>query len=184
VIAAFHLIRPQLPHARLWIAGEGAMRPQLEAQIAGLGLGESVQLLGFLEPEELLRRLHAADLFVHPSRTTAAGEREGIPNALLEAMATGLPAVTTRHGGIPEAVRDGENGWLVAEGSIDELAQRMLCCARDGAARAAAGRAARLFIERNHALEERMRLLDVRYAELIQAGPGRLSRMDRLADAS
>jgi colanic acid/amylovoran biosynthesis glycosyltransferase len=168
----------------VWIAGEGEVRAQLEAQISRLGLAGSVHLLGFLAPDELLRRLHAADLFVHPSRTAPSGDQEGIPNALLEAMATGLPAVTTRHAGIPEAVRDGENGWLVAENAADELAERMLRCAQDPAALAAAGRAARQSIVERHSLTERMRLLDVKYAELIAAGHGRARRTRDLADAS
>jgi glycosyltransferase involved in cell wall biosynthesis len=168
LIEAFARAARELPGARLWIAGEGPLRGELEARVARLGLGAAVEFLGFLDVPELVARLHAADLFVHPS-VTASGDQEGIPNSMLEAMATGLPVVTTCHAGIPEAVRHGENGWLVAEGAVAELAERMVWCARNPQAVAAAGRRARELVEREHALELRMRLLDDKYEELIAA---------------
>jgi len=170
-IRAFEILRNQLPTARLWIAGEGALRGDLESQVDSLGLGGSVRFLGFLEPDALIERLHEADLFVHPSSTSASGDREGIPNSMLEAMATGLPPITTRHAGIPEAVKDGWNGWLVPERSPDRLAERMLWCARNPGAANVAGEAARRFVEQHHSLDERMRLTDAKYEELIRGHP-------------
>lgn len=166
-IDAFARVVRELPTSRLWIAGEGPQRAELETQVERLHLAPFVRFLGFLPTPALVRRLHDADLFVHPSLTTSTGEQEGIPNSMLEAMATGLAPLTTRHAGIPEAVREGDNGWLVAEGDAQELAERMLACARDPDAVAAAGRAARAFVEREHALDERLRLLDEKYGELI-----------------
>ena len=83
-------------------------------------------------------------------------------------MATGLPALTTRHAGIPEAVTDAENGWLVDEHSPEDLAERMLWCARHPDEVARTGLLARQTIERDYALDKRMQLLDNKYAELIE----------------
>jgi glycosyltransferase involved in cell wall biosynthesis len=74
-----------------------------------------------------LRALEASShLFLHPSEVGADGDREGVPNALLEAMASGLPVCATQHGGIPEAVQHGVSGLLVPEGDADALAAQML----------------------------------------------------------
>lgn len=172
-IHAFHALRTQRPDARLWIVGDGPLRAGLEHQARSLGLEGAVRFLGFLELDALLARLHEADLFVHPSSTSRSGDREGIPNSILEAMATGLAPITTRHAGIPEVVRDGWNGWMVPESSPALLAERLLWCARNPEAVRAAGEAARQFVERQHALDDRMRRLDEKYEELIRHHPVR-----------
>jgi colanic acid/amylovoran biosynthesis glycosyltransferase len=70
--------------------------------------------------------VYQSHLFLHPSRTTPDGNREGVPNSLLEAMASGAPVIATRHGGIPEAVSDGESGLLVDESDSQALAASAL----------------------------------------------------------
>jgi glycosyltransferase involved in cell wall biosynthesis len=167
-IAAFDRVRAELPDAQLWIVGEGELRAALVSEIERRGLADAVRVTGFVDPDELRRLLGRADVFVHPSVTTPSGDHEGIPNSLLEAMATGLPPIATRHAGIPEAVADGEHGWLVDEHSPDQLAARMLWCARNPEARRAAGIEAHRFVEREHSLDERMRLLDEKFNELIE----------------
>lgn len=168
-LAAFDRVRQELPAAELWIAGEGELRAAVEDEIARRRLEGRVRMLGMLRPRQVLERLRAAHLFVHPSVTTESGDQEGIPNSMLEAMATGLPAVATRHAGIPEAIEDGASGWLVDERSPEQLAERMLWCARHPEEVCCAGRAARTAIEREYDLDERMRRLDEKYAEWIEA---------------
>ena len=90
-----------------------------------IGITEAVSFRGFLDQDELRSTYENAHLFLHPSRTGADGNREGVPNAMLEAMATGLPVVATDHGGIPEAVDDGASGFLVAEDDENAVLQRM-----------------------------------------------------------
>ena len=93
----------------------------------------AVSFRGFLDQDELRSTYENSHLFLHPSRTGADGNREGVPNAMLEAMATGLPVVATDHGGIPEAVDDGASGFLVAEDDEAAVLNRMLRIAGDAA---------------------------------------------------
>lgn len=99
------------------LVGDGPERAALESRAAALGLGARVRFLG--EREDVERLLRAMDVFVLSSR------EEGIPNALLEAMAAARPVVATAVGGTPEVVRDGETGWLVPPGSPAALADAL-----------------------------------------------------------
>jgi colanic acid/amylovoran biosynthesis glycosyltransferase len=114
-LLAFAIFRQKYPVARLFLAGEGPMRDQLETMVSELDLGHQVVFTGFLQQPELRKLFASCHLFLHPSETTPEQDQEGIPNAMLEAMATGLPVVATRHGGIPEAITEGMDGYLVAE---------------------------------------------------------------------
>jgi len=125
-LAAFRMVAEKFPHARLTLAGDGPMREELESLVAQWGLKDRVQFPGFLSQADLRKLTYQAHLFLHPSETPADGNREGVPNSMLEAMASGLPVLATRHGGIPEAVTHGESGWLVAEGDAASLAQGAL----------------------------------------------------------
>ncbi len=109
--------------ARLVIAGEGPLRESLEARAAELGLEDRVEFKGFLGQEALRTLIYHSHIFLHPSQTGADGNREGVPNSMLEAMASGLPVIATRHGGIPEAIEHGRSGLLVEERDADDLAR-------------------------------------------------------------
>lgn len=110
--AAFHKVHPR---SRFTIAGEGPLLPALEQERDALGLREQVHFAGFVKGPALCELYHQAHVFLHPSRMTSDQNQEGVPNAMLEAMATGLPVAATLHGGIPEAVRHGVTGLLVPE---------------------------------------------------------------------
>jgi glycosyltransferase involved in cell wall biosynthesis len=107
------------------IVGEGPLRARLEAQADALGLTDRVRFLGALPHDEVVARYAEATAFVLPCVTASDGDRDGIPNVILEAMAMGLPVVSTRHSGIPEAVEDGETGLLVEPGDTDALADAL-----------------------------------------------------------
>lgn len=125
-LRAFARFSQRWPAARFTIAGEGPQREMLERLATELGVAERVRFAGFVAQEEL-RSLEAnAHLFLHPSEIGADGDREGVPNAMLEAMASGLPVCATQHGGIPEAVEQGVSGLLVPEREADALAAQML----------------------------------------------------------
>jgi len=125
-LQAFQKIAAAYPQATLVIAGDGPQKAGLEQLAATLGIAEKVTFTGFLTQENLRREVYLSQLFVHPSRTSADGNREGIPNSLLEAMASGVPVIATHHGGIPEAVTDGESGVLINESDADALAEKAL----------------------------------------------------------
>jgi glycosyltransferase involved in cell wall biosynthesis len=103
-------------HLRL--AGDGEV-DQVRAQVAARGLGDTVDVVGWLGPRERDEALRQADIFVLPSYD------EGLPMALLEAMAHGLVPITTPVGGIPEAVTDGVHGLLVPPGDPAALARAL-----------------------------------------------------------
>jgi colanic acid/amylovoran biosynthesis glycosyltransferase len=128
---AFAAFRQVYAKATFTIAGEGPLLGELEKLKEELGLGESVRFAGFLKGTALCELYHEAHLFLHPSRLTADQNQEGVPNAMLEAMATGLPVVATLHGGIPEAVRNEVTGVLVPERDREGLAKALLELAGD-----------------------------------------------------
>ena len=114
-LTAFAAFRHDFPKATFTIAGEGPMRQELGRLVAELGLADAVVFPGFLNQTQLNALYARAHVFLHPSELTEKQDQEGIPNSMLEAMATGLPVAATLHGGIPEAVRDGVSGFLVPE---------------------------------------------------------------------
>ncbi len=148
---------PELPGTRVAIAGRGDEEPNLRQLAAELGIETRVHLLGLRDDVD--RLLAAADLFVQPSRS------EGLPLAVLEAMAAGLPVVATRVGGMGEAVVDGETGILVEPARPDELARALRSLLENEALRTRMGRAARARAEAEFSVETMAR----RYVALYRA---------------
>lgn len=124
-LTAFAAFRKKYPGAELVLAGEGPLENQVKELARQLGVSGSVRYPGFLGQQELAAAYRSAHLFLHPSQTTKAGDQEGVPNAMLEAMASGLPVVATLHGGIPEAVDSGHAGVLVPERDSAALANAL-----------------------------------------------------------
>ncbi len=121
---AFAAFAEKHPWSTFTIAGEGPMEDELRSLAYGLGIDDRVEFTGFLSQQALGNLFALSQVFLHPSET-ANRDVEGIPNAMLEAMAWGLPVVTTRHGGIPEVITDGGNGLLCAEGDAQDVARAM-----------------------------------------------------------
>ncbi|MDQ6766174.1 MAG: glycosyltransferase [Verrucomicrobiota bacterium] len=117
------------PLAEFMIAGEGPLLEALRQEASHLGIADHVKFAGFLSQEELRNEFHRAHIFLHPSESGSDGNQEGVPNSMLEAMASGLPVFATRHGGIPEAIENGVSGVLVSEGAADALAHALLSAA-------------------------------------------------------
>jgi colanic acid/amylovoran biosynthesis glycosyltransferase len=107
------------------VIGDGPLRFRLEGLIAELGMADIVTIHGSKTKSEVVTMLDCAHVLLAPSVTAEDGDREGIPVAIMEAMAVGLPVISTRHSGIPELVRDGSSGYLVEERDVDALASKI-----------------------------------------------------------
>ena len=125
------------------IAGGGALRSELSDLALELGLADSVRFLGALPRPEIVPLYRWADVFVQASVITADGDRDGIPNSVMEAMASGLPIVASAVAGIPEVVSDGTTGLLVAPGDSTALASALRSLADNPALRERLGAEAR-----------------------------------------
>jgi colanic acid/amylovoran biosynthesis glycosyltransferase len=141
-LRAFARFRETFPHAKLIIAGEGPQRNELVELGRRLEADDGIQFVGFLSQPELRELFYSSHLFLHPSETAADGNQEGVPNAMLEAMASGLPIFATRHGGIPEAVEEGVSGILVAERDHQSLSRALIDFAKTPERLPTMGRAA------------------------------------------
>jgi len=125
LLRAFARIVNQHPSVSLIQVGTGEMSAMLHSLAMQLGLNNRVQFLG-AQPHEVVQNLmRNAEIFALPSQTAADGDSEGLPFVILEASACGVPIVSTWHSGIPEAVLDGETGFLVPERDDAALAERL-----------------------------------------------------------
>lgn len=123
-VASLIAQNPQL-NLEYQIIGDGILRPQLESQISQLGVGQQIKLLGWKQQQEVQAIIAQADIVLAPSITSTEGDCEGIPVSLMEAMAQGIPIVSTYHSGIPELVEDGVTGYLVAEKAVIPLTEKL-----------------------------------------------------------
>ena len=128
---------------RCAIYGEGPLEASLAALIDALDLADDVTLAGACSQQELVPILQRADLFALAPFVAADGDRDGIPNVLVEAMACGVPVVSTRVAGIPELVQHDENGLLVAPHDVGALAAALAALLADPALRGRLGAAGR-----------------------------------------
>jgi glycosyltransferase involved in cell wall biosynthesis len=154
--------RAELERIELDLVGDGPLRKDLEAEADRLGLSSRVRFHGDLTERAVARMLEQADVFVLPSVIEQDGDTEGIPVALMEAMAAGLPVVASRLTGIPELVRDGETGLKADPGDVPGLACKLAELLADPAAAMIRALLARVLIEREFSLEssaERLTLL-------------------------
>jgi colanic acid/amylovoran biosynthesis glycosyltransferase len=181
LLEAVRLLRSRGRDLRVVLVGGGDLRRALEARIARDGLGEVVLLRGALPHQEIPAVLSRATALVLPSVTSRDGQMEGIPVALMEAMAAAVPVIATRISGIPELVRDGESGLLVPERDPAALAAAMERLAGDPAlqARLSVGgrRAVRARFDRRHNVA---RLAEL-FAAVAGARPARRAARPRAA---
>jgi colanic acid/amylovoran biosynthesis glycosyltransferase len=130
-LRAFALFQRRHPNANLTIAGEGPLLGQLQNLARELNIDRRVSFTGFISQEQLREIYYGSHIFLHPSQRGHDGNQEGIPNSMLEAMASGLPVFATDHGGIPEAIQNGVSGVLVPERDHEKLAAALLDATQD-----------------------------------------------------
>lgn len=142
-IRAFALVHQQRPGVRLTIVGEGNQLEEMKGLAKELDLEDVICFTGPLSPNEVVKQLQDADVFIHHSLTYHTGWCEGFGVSIAEAAAMRLPLVVTRSGGIPDQVVDGQTGLLVEERDVDAMSQAMLSLAESAELRERLGEAGR-----------------------------------------
>jgi colanic acid/amylovoran biosynthesis glycosyltransferase len=145
---------PQVDRITLDLIGDGVLRDELEGLVGRLGLRDRVRLLGSCSEDVVRASLDAADLFVLPSIVADDGQMEGLPVALMEALASGVPTVTTELSGIPEIVVDGVTGLLATPGDAASLNETLTAMVQRGSATVEFAEAGRALVVREFDLRE------------------------------
>lgn len=146
-IQAVATLLQRYPQLEYRIVGDGPLREELNRLIASLGAQTHITLLGWKRQDEIIALLQNTDILVAPSVTAATGDEEGVPGVVMEALACGVPVVSTWHAGIPEVVQDGRCGFLVAERDATALAEKLAYLIAHPEQRIEMGRAGRRRIE-------------------------------------
>lgn len=149
------------------IAGDGPLHHELQEQIESSGMQRYVHLLGRCNRTEICKLLGRAHIFVLASVTSARGDTEGMPVVLREAQAAGLPTITTNHAGNPEAIIDGESGFVVPERDVDALADRLEYLIDNPQIWPEMGRHGRQFVEEEFDIKKLNRQLISIYEDVI-----------------
>lgn len=167
-IGAFKKVRDAGINCRLVLVGDGPTREAVEEKAKDLDLLDYVEFAGKKTTKEIPSYVDRADIFVHHSITTRDGNTEGIPNAIMEAMASGLPVLSTIHAGIPELVIDGKSGFLVKERDIDAYADKWIELSANQEMRTEFGRFNRERVEEYFNLSKQIESLKNTYREVIE----------------
>ncbi len=171
VVNAFRIVHEKHPDARLTFVGDGPDRLGVEAIVLASGLRDAVTFAGVCTHEQVAQLMARSRLLVQASAIAPDGDEEGTPVVVLEAMASGLPVVATRHAGIPEVVEHGVTGWLVPEHDTAHLAEGILHLLDEPHRAAQMGEAGRALIEQRLQLKDTLARLQQVLMEAA-AGPG------------
>ncbi len=169
VLKALHAFRQQFPGTpfRYTIVGDGELKEQLTTTVSHLELGDVVSFYPFCKHgEQFNNYLGDADIFLLPCRK-AKGATEGIPGAVVEAMAGGLPVISTYHGGIPAVIEDGKTGFLVEENDEQAIANLLFRLYGDNDLRRRIGNNARVFAQAALDVKQRTLALEKIYGDLL-----------------
>jgi colanic acid/amylovoran biosynthesis glycosyltransferase len=169
LLEALSILRRDGTEAMVEFAGDGEIRSDLEAQAVRLGVSDRVHFLGGLHPSEIPEHLRRADVFCLPSFS------EGLPVSIMEAMAVGLPVVTTYIGGIPELAVNGETALVVPAGNPASLAEALARLLRNDDLRQRIVHEARRRVELLHSLPENVRTLEALLVATAPPGGSRVS---------
>jgi glycosyltransferase involved in cell wall biosynthesis len=153
LISACKLLKDRGYDFRCEIIGEGPLRSVLEEQIHRDGLDDDIVLLGAQPHEVVIKKYQSGTVFVLPCILSADGDRDGIPNVILEALAMELPVISTHHSGIPEVVEDGFNGLLVPPTEPQPLSDALAALLDDPMSRISFGRNGRMKIKELFSVE-------------------------------
>lgn len=183
VLKALPAVVARWPRVKFVLAGTGPDEARLREAVHRAGLGPNVEFLGWVDQARLREEFTRAHLFLHPSELTDSSDQEGVPNAMVEAMAAGLPIVATTHGGIPEAVESGVDGLLVPEKDPEALSAAILRLLDDPEELQRLGRQANASVRAKFGLSEQIGALERCYAEAIRTVPAPVHSSARQGEA-
>jgi len=124
-IRAVAAVAESYPNLHYGIVGDGELKDFLNDLIIQLNLSDKIKLLGWKNQEEILDLMQRSSIIIAPSVTSQHGDQEGIPVVLMEALAMGIPVISTWHSGIPELVQDGKSGFLAPEKDVEALREKL-----------------------------------------------------------
>jgi glycosyltransferase involved in cell wall biosynthesis len=159
VIRAFNEVIRSFPAARLTMIGDGVLKKTTQQLAHDMGLEEWISFPGQLPHDQVAQAMRQARCFVQHSVTPASGDKEGTPNSVLEASASGLPVVATRHAGIADAVINETTGLLCEENDMNAMAEHMIRMAENPQEAKLFGKAGRKHMERNYNMTKRLNIL-------------------------
>lgn len=167
-IRAVALAVKKYPLLTYHIVGDGELKDEITQLIAQLNVGKHIKLMGWRSPEEVTQLMGESDIFLAPSVTSINGDQEGTPTVIIEALARGLPVLSTNHAGIPELVQDGRSGFLVPERDPIVLAEKVEYLCKHPEKCLEMSRVGRDWVERHHDIEMLNNQLVVNYERLLQ----------------
>ena len=167
-IRAVSKILKEHPNVEYKIVGEGELENCLKKLINDLKVNENVKLLGRKQQEEIIELMQHEDIMLAPSITSSEGDQEGIPVSLMEALAMGLPVVSTQHSGIPELVQNGKFGFLVPERDADALADKLEYLIEHPELRREMGQLGRQYVQENYDIDKLNDRLVCIYQKLLE----------------
>jgi glycosyltransferase involved in cell wall biosynthesis len=163
LLAAWERVARSCPHAELWIVGPDQTKGQFVKEVRSRGLDRTIKLTGPVPSHEVANLMRASQVLCLPSHG------EGTPNCVTEALATGLPVVATRIGGIPDVVQHNETGLLIDRGDVQGLAGAIVSLLQDAPTRARMGKAGRAFARQHLDARANVRRLVQLYEEAISS---------------
>ncbi len=153
-ILAFSRLASEVAGARLTMIGDGPLLEASRQLVQAMGIDDRVDFMGPRPPLDVAAAMRRSRAFVQHSVVASSGDSEGTPVAILEAGASGLPVVATRHRGIADVVVEGDTGFLVDEGDVEAMAGHMLRLAMDAELAAGLGRSAREHVAMHYSIEK------------------------------
>lgn len=166
-LQAFHQAWLRDPELRLTMAGDGPLWESTKQLALAEGLGSAVEFPGVITSDQVAERMRQVRAFVQHSVVTADNDHEGTPLSILEAMASGLPVIATRHAGIPDVITQDAEGLLSAERDIGAMSANITALANDAALAGRMGAAGRARAQRDHRLEDSLGRLSAILAQAI-----------------
>ena len=150
--------------------GDGPLKKKLVEYSIENGIEDFVEFVGYINysSEEYIDELKNADVFLHPSIKTESNEKEGIPTTIVEAMASGLPIISTYHAGIPSIIQDGFNGLMVEENNINELSNSIKSMIQDHTLRETIGKNGKYYAINNLNIKVKTLELEKLYDDLLE----------------